>query len=176
MPARTRREQAEALLEQVGIGAGRFNAYPHEFSGGMRQRLAIALAIVLSPPLVIADEPTTSLDVAVAGQVMAALRDLCDDLGSALLLITHDLAMAHRWCERMAVLDGGRVAEINASDVVLTYPQFAGGAATAGGRPSQGRRSDSCLIGGNRGAGRAGAALLAQPGRSALGAQLVESR
>ena len=122
MPARTRRERAEALLEQVGIGAGRFNAYPHEFSGGMRQRLAIALAIVLSPPLVIADEPTTSLDVAVAGQVMAALRDLCDDLGSALLLITHDLAMAHRWCERMAVLDGGRVAEINASDVVLTYP------------------------------------------------------
>lgn len=122
MKASARQERAEALLEQVGIGAERFKAYPHEFSGGMRQRLAIALAIVLRPPLVIADEPTTSLDVAVAGQVMAALRDLCDDLGSALLLITHDLAMAHRWCERMAVLDGGQVAEINRSDVVLTYP------------------------------------------------------
>jgi len=115
-------QRAEELLEQVGIGATRFRAYPHEFSGGMRQRLAIALAIALNPPLVIADEPTTSLDVAVAGQVMAALRALCEELGSALLLITHDLAMAHRWCERMAVLDGGRVVEINRSDVVLTYP------------------------------------------------------
>ena len=114
--------RAEELLEQVGIGATRFRAYPHEFSGGMRQRLAIALAIALSPPLVIADEPTTSLDVAVAGQVMAALRKLCEELGSALLLISHDLAMANRWCERMAVLDGGRVVEINRSDVVLTYP------------------------------------------------------
>ncbi|WP_115125985.1 ABC transporter ATP-binding protein [Synechococcus sp. GEYO] len=117
-----RLQRAEELLEQVGIGATRFRAYPHEFSGGMRQRLAIALAIALSPPLVIADEPTTSLDVAVAGQVMAALRALCEELGSALLLITHDLAMANRWCERMAVLDGGRVVEINRSDVVLTYP------------------------------------------------------
>ena len=122
MKSAERLQRAEELLEQVGIGATRFRAYPHEFSGGMRQRLAIALAIALSPPLVIADEPTTSLDVAVAGQVMAALRALCEELGSALLLITHDLAMAHRWCERMAVLDGGRVVEINRSDVVLTYP------------------------------------------------------
>lgn len=121
-PDGERLKRAEELLEQVGIGATRFNAYPHEFSGGMRQRLAIALAIALNPPLVIADEPTTSLDVAVAGQVMAALRGLCEELGSALLLISHDLAMANRWCERMAVLDGGRVVEINRSDVVLTYP------------------------------------------------------
>ena len=117
-----RRAKACALLERVGIGADRFKAYPHEFSGGMRQRLAIALAIALEPPLVIADEPTTSLDVAVAGQVMAELRHLCDELGSALLLITHDLAMAHRWCDRMAVLDGGQVAEIASSTAVLTCP------------------------------------------------------
>lgn len=89
----------------------------------MRQRLAIALAIALAPPLVIADEPTTSLDVAVAGQVMAVLRNLCEELGSALLLITHDLAMANRWCEDMAVLDGGRLVEQNSSDQVLTHPQ-----------------------------------------------------
>ena len=121
------RERARNLLERVGIGADRFNAYPHEFSGGMRQRLAIALAIALQPPLVIADEPTTSLDVAVAGQVMAELRQLCDDLGSALLLISHDLAMAHRWCDRMAVLDGGQVVEIASSTAVLTQPQSAVG-------------------------------------------------
>ena len=122
MDERERRSQAMELLERVGIGANRFRAYPHEFSGGMRQRLAIALAIALRPPLVIADEPTTSLDVAVAGQVMGALRELCEELGSALLLISHDLAMANRWCERMAVLDSGRVVEMNRSDVVLTYP------------------------------------------------------
>ena len=122
-----RRDRACNLLERVGIGADRFNAYPHEFSGGMRQRLAIALAIALQPPLVIADEPTTSLDVAVAGQVMAELPQLCDDLGSALLLISHDLAMAHRWCDRMAVLDGGQVVEIASSTAVLTQPQSAVG-------------------------------------------------
>ncbi|HJN34145.1 MAG TPA: ABC transporter ATP-binding protein, partial [Prochlorococcus sp.] len=102
-----REQRAEELLERVGIGANRFRAYPHEFSGGMRQRLSIALAIALNPPLLIADEPTTSLDVAVAGQVMAELSNLCEELGSALMLISHDLAMAARWCERMAILDGG---------------------------------------------------------------------
>ena len=123
--AASRRQRACELLERVGLGADRFNAYPHEFSGGMRQRLAIALAIALEPPLLIADEPTTSLDVAVAGQVMAELRQHCDDLGSALLLITHDLAMAHRWCDRMAVLDGGKVVESASSTAVLTQPRSA---------------------------------------------------
>ena len=123
--ASERLQRACGLLEQVGIGAGRFRAYPHEFSGGMRQRLAIALAIALKPPLVIADEPTTSLDVAVAQQVMAELRQLCDQLGSALLLISHDLAMAHRWCDRMAVLEAGRIVEMASSTEVLTQPQSA---------------------------------------------------
>ncbi|MGC6482362.1 MAG: ABC transporter ATP-binding protein [Synechococcus sp.] len=123
----TRRDRACDLLERVGIGADRFNAYPHEFSGGMRQRLAIALAIALQPPLVIADEPTTSLDVAVAARVMAELHQLCDELGSALLLISHDLAMAHRWCDRMAVMDGGKVVELASSTAVLTRPSSAVG-------------------------------------------------
>ena len=116
------RKRSEELLEKVGIGASRFRAYPHELSGGMRQRLAIALAIALEPPLLIADEPTTSLDVAVAGQVMAELSGLCDELGSALLLISHDLAMAARWCGRMAMLDGGRKVEDGPSDLLLTAP------------------------------------------------------
>jgi peptide/nickel transport system ATP-binding protein len=105
------RQRAEQLLLRVGIGPDRYGSYPHEFSGGMRQRLAIALAMALEPALVIADEPTTSLDVAVAAQVMAELTDLCRESGSALLLISHDLAMAGRWCQRIAVLDHGQVVE-----------------------------------------------------------------
>ncbi len=117
------RQRARELLERVGIDSSRYGSYPHEFSGGMRQRLAIALALALSPPLVIADEPTTSLDVAVAGQVMAELASLCEESGSALLLISHDLAMAGRWCERIAVLDGGRLVEEAPSHTLLTTPR-----------------------------------------------------
>jgi ABC-type glutathione transport system ATPase component len=121
---RSRQQQrARELLERVGIDPSRYSSYPHEFSGGMRQRLAIALALALSPPLVIADEPTTSLDVAVAGQVMAELASLCEESGSALLLISHDLAMAGRWCERIAVLDGGRLVEEAPSHTLLTTPR-----------------------------------------------------
>ncbi len=120
-----RRRKAEDLFNRVGISLERFGAYPHELSGGMRQRLAIALAIALNPPLVIADEPTTSLDVAVANQIMAELRKLCEDLGSALLLITHDLSMAAQWCERMAILDQGRVVEEGSSYQLITRPQSA---------------------------------------------------
>ncbi len=119
------RQKAEELLEKVGISDKRFDSYPHEFSGGMRQRLAIALAIALKPPLIIADEPTTSLDVAVAHQVMGELSSLCDDLGSALLLISHDLALAARWCDRIAILDQGRICEDGLSKEVLINPQSA---------------------------------------------------
>jgi len=121
--SRQQQQQARQLLERVGIDPSRYGSYPHEFSGGMRQRLAIALALALSPPLVIADEPTTSLDVAVAGQVMAELAGLCEEAGSALLLISHDLAMAGRWCERIAVLDGGRLVEEAPSHTLLTAPR-----------------------------------------------------
>ena len=115
--------RAEELLQRVGIGPERMNSYPHQFSGGMRQRVAIALAMALQPPLVIADEPTTSLDVAVAGQVMAELTALCQEVGSALLLITHDLAMAGRWCQRMAVMQDGRLLEEASASEVLLHPQ-----------------------------------------------------
>ncbi|MFM8976112.1 MAG: ATP-binding cassette domain-containing protein, partial [Vulcanococcus sp.] len=116
------RLRAEMLLERVGIRADRFGSYPHEFSGGMRQRLAIALAMALEPALVIADEPTTSLDVAVAGQVMAELCQLCEESGSALLLISHDLAMAGRWCQQIAVLDQGRLVEQAPARQLLLQP------------------------------------------------------
>jgi peptide/nickel transport system ATP-binding protein len=116
------RQRAEELLARVGIAPERYGSFPHEFSGGMRQRLAIALALALHPPLVIADEPTTSLDVAVAAQVMAQLSDLCTETGSALLLISHDLAMAGRWCDRIAVLDQGHLVEEAPSRQLLTAP------------------------------------------------------
>ena len=119
------RLRAEMLLERVGIRADRYGSYPHEFSGGMRQRLAIALAMALEPALVIADEPTTSLDVAVAGQVMAELCRLCAESGSALLLISHDLAMAGRWCQRIAVLDQGQLVEQAPAEQLLRAPRSA---------------------------------------------------
>jgi len=117
------RLRAEMLLERVGIHADRFSSYPHEFSGGMRQRLAIALAMALEPALVIADEPTTSLDVAVAGQVMDELCRLCEEAGSALLLISHDLAMAGRWCQQIGVLEHGRLVEQAPATQLLTAPR-----------------------------------------------------
>jgi peptide/nickel transport system ATP-binding protein len=119
------RLRAEMLLERVGISCERYGSYPHEFSGGMRQRLAIALAMALEPALVIADEPTTSLDVAVAGQVMEELCRLCAESGSALLLISHDLAMAGRWCQQIAVLDQGQLVEQAPAQQLLSSPQSA---------------------------------------------------
>ena len=116
------RERAEELLTRVGINPERYGSYPHEFSGGMRQRLAIALAMALNPPLVIADEPTTSLDVAITGQVMGELSALCSEAGSALLLISHDLALAGRWCDQIAVLDQGRLIEQAPAQQLLTTP------------------------------------------------------
>jgi peptide/nickel transport system ATP-binding protein len=119
------RRRAVELLRRVGINPDRYDSYPHAFSGGMRQRLAIALALALDPPLVIADEPTTSLDVAVAGQVMAELVGLCQESGSALLLISHDLALAGRWCQEMGVLEQGRLVERAPARQLLLAPRSA---------------------------------------------------
>ncbi len=104
-------KKAKSLLYKVGIDPLRFNSFPHEFSGGMRQRVAIALAICLRPPLIIADEPTTSLDTIVADQIMSELSLLCDEIGTALLLISHDLSMAYKWCNKIAILDCGQIVE-----------------------------------------------------------------
>ncbi len=118
-----RKQRAEELLEKVGLSTSRFKAYPHELSGGMRQRLAIALAISLNPPLIIADEPTTSLDVAIAEQIMSELSILCSELNSSLMLITHDIAIASKWCERIAILDKGTIVEEGTTQQILTTPK-----------------------------------------------------
>jgi oligopeptide transport system ATP-binding protein len=105
--------EATALLTKVAIPdpAERLNAYPHEFSGGMRQRVMIAMALACRPKLIIADEPTTALDVTVQSQILALLKDLTREADSALILITHDLGVVARYADRVAVMYGGRIVE-----------------------------------------------------------------
>ncbi len=116
------RHRAEELLSRVGIHVSRFRAYPHELSGGMRQRVGIALAISLNPLLVVADEPTTSLDVVLADQMMSELSKLCKEIGAALLLITHDLALAARWCSHIAIVNKGEIVEDGLTKNILSSP------------------------------------------------------
>ncbi len=108
------RQRAVDLLTEVGIpgAAQRLDAYPHEFSGGMRQRVVIALALAAGPELVIADEPTTALDVSVQAQVIAVLKRLCRDKGTAIILITHDMGVIAETADRVAVMYAGRIVEI----------------------------------------------------------------
>ncbi|MGF1496631.1 MAG: dipeptide ABC transporter ATP-binding protein [Elainellaceae cyanobacterium] len=115
--------KAIATLETVSIPASRWGQYPHEFSGGMRQRVAIALALLLDPKLIVADEPTTSLDVTVSAQIMQELVRLCEERHMALLLISHDLAMVGEYCNRLAVMLAGKLVEIGEAHTVLTQPQ-----------------------------------------------------
>ncbi|MGF1623707.1 MAG: ABC transporter ATP-binding protein [Alphaproteobacteria bacterium] len=105
--------QAAGLLEQVGLGAARrrLRQYPHELSGGIRQRVMIAMAIACSPGVVIADEPTTALDVTIQAQIMELLDDLRRTAGMGLLLITHDLGVVARFCDAVMVMYAGRIVE-----------------------------------------------------------------
>jgi peptide/nickel transport system ATP-binding protein len=105
------RKRSLETLGRMGIPPTRFRQYPHEFSGGMRQRIMIALALVLRPKLLVADEPTTSLDVIVEGQILALLADLKRNFGTALLLITHNLGIVAEACDRMAVMYAGHIVE-----------------------------------------------------------------
>lgn len=117
------KERALATLEAVKIPANRWSQYPHEFSGGMRQRVAIALALLLNPKLIVADEPTTSLDVTVSAQILRELTRLCKEREMGLLLISHDLAMVGEYCDRIAVMYQGKLVETGAAHTVLTQPQ-----------------------------------------------------
>ncbi|MGY3437067.1 MULTISPECIES: ABC transporter ATP-binding protein [unclassified Marinovum] len=118
-------KRAVAALEEVGIpGASqRVNSYPHEFSGGMRQRVVIALALCAEPSLIIADEPTTALDVSVQAQIIALLKRLCRDRGTAVMLITHDMGVIAEATDRVAVMYAGRLAELGPVRDVLTQPR-----------------------------------------------------
>ncbi|MBD2007093.1 MULTISPECIES: dipeptide ABC transporter ATP-binding protein [Cyanophyceae] len=120
---RQAKEKALSTLEAVKIPASRWSQYPHEFSGGMRQRVAIALALLLNPKLIVADEPTTSLDVTVAAQILQELTRLCNEREMALLLISHDLAMVGEYCDRIAVMYGGKMVETGAAKSIFSRPQ-----------------------------------------------------
>ncbi|NES02907.1 MAG: ABC transporter ATP-binding protein [Okeania sp. SIO2F4] len=110
-------------LETVNIPASRWSQYPHEFSGGMRQRVAIALALLLDPKLIVADEPTTSLDVTIASQILQELTRLCQERQTSLLLISHDLAMVGEYCDSIAVMYGGEIVEKGEIKQILHHPQ-----------------------------------------------------
>ena len=125
MTAAQARDRAVAALEEVGIPAAaeRLNSYPHEFSGGMRQRVVIALALCAEPSLVIADEPTTALDVSVQAQIIALLRRLCRDRGTAVMLVTHDMGVIAEAADRVAVMYAGRLAELGPVRSVINAPR-----------------------------------------------------
>ena len=119
------RARALKALEEVGIPAAseRMGSYPHEFSGGMRQRVVIALALCAEPSLVIADEPTTALDVSVQAQIIALLKRLCRENGTAVILVTHDMGVIAEAADRVAVMYAGQLAEIGPVRDVMTTPR-----------------------------------------------------
>lgn len=118
-------DSARTLLGRVQVPdpASRVDAYPHQFSGGMRQRAMISMAMACEPKLIIADEPTTALDVTVQAQVLDLLKDLTHDTGAALILITHDLGVVARYADRVAVMYGGRIVETASARDLYARPQ-----------------------------------------------------
>ena len=118
------RQRAIDLLKSTGIPAAeeRIEHYPHQFSGGMRQRVVIALALAAEPNLIVADEPTTALDVSIQAQIISLLKNLCKERGVGVMLITHDMGVIAETCDRVAVLYAGRVAEIGPVHEVINHP------------------------------------------------------
>lgn len=124
MNAKQARERALNLLEEVGIPAAdkRLDSYPHQFSGGMRQRVVIALALAAEPELIVADEPTTALDVSIQAQIITLLKNVCKKHGAAVMLITHDMGVIAETVDRVAVMYAGRIAEIGPVQDVIKRP------------------------------------------------------
>jgi peptide/nickel transport system ATP-binding protein len=118
------RQRAIALLQETGIAAAeqRLDHYPHQFSGGMRQRVVIALALAGEPKLIVADEPTTALDVSIQAQIITLLKNVCKKHKAAVMLITHDMGVIAETCDRVAVMYAGRVAEIGPVHDVINRP------------------------------------------------------
>jgi peptide/nickel transport system ATP-binding protein len=122
LSAQAAKEQVLAALASVNIPPERWAQYPHEFSGGMRQRVAIALTLLLEPKLIVADEPTTSLDVTVAAQILKELTRLCRERQMGLILISHDLALVSEHCDRVAVMYQGKMVELGPAEQILQSP------------------------------------------------------
>ena len=118
------RQRAIRLLQETGIPAAeaRIDQYPHQFSGGMRQRVVIALALAAEPKLIVADEPTTALDVSIQAQIISLLKRLCKEHGAAVMLVTHDMGVIAETCDRVAVMYAGRIAEIGPVHDVIHSP------------------------------------------------------
>jgi len=118
------RDRAGPLLRMLGIPspAQRLKDYPHQFSGGMRQRVGIAIAMASDPALIIADEPSTALDVTIQAQVLTLMRRLVQEKGTAMILITHDIALVGQFCDRIGVMYAGRLVEKGAKEEVITHP------------------------------------------------------
>ena len=122
--AKQARDRAITLLQDTGIPAAeqRMAHYPHQFSGGMRQRVVIALALAAEPKLIVADEPTTALDVSIQAQIIMLLKSICKKHGAAVMLITHDMGVIAETCDRVAVMYAGRIAEIGPVHEVINHP------------------------------------------------------
>jgi peptide/nickel transport system ATP-binding protein len=138
------RDRAIKALAKVGIPspAERLMAYPHQFSGGMRQRVAIAIALLNGPDLIVADEPTTALDVTIQSQILAEVQELARETGTALIWITHDLAVVAGLADKISVMYAGRIVESGPTDAVLTAPRHPYTEGLLGSIPGHGRRGE----------------------------------
>ncbi len=139
------RRAALDMLHQVGIGAPerRFEQYPHQLSGGLRQRVMIAMALVCHPRLLIADEPTTALDVTIQAQILDLLKRLRRELGMAILLITHDLGVVAEFCDEVVVMYAGRVVERAAAPLLFGRPRHPYTAGLLAAAPRRARRGET---------------------------------
>ena len=119
------RQRAIELLQDTGISAAteRIDHFPHQFSGGMRQRVVIALALAAEPQLIVADEPTSALDVSIQAQIISLLKSICKKHGAAVMLITHDMGVIAETCDRVAVMYAGRIVEIGPVHQVINHPE-----------------------------------------------------
>ena len=144
MDAQKAREHAVKLLDEVGIPAAekRIDHYPHQFSGGMRQRVVIALALCVNPGLIIADEPTTALDVSIQAQIIALLKRLCKDHDTAVILITHDMGVIAEISDRVAVMYAGRLVEVGEVRDVVKNPKHPYSQGLMGSIPSLHHKSE----------------------------------
>jgi peptide/nickel transport system ATP-binding protein len=121
--AHSRKQRARELLEIVGIAPERLNSFPHELSGGMRQRVVIAIALALHPELIIMDEPTTALDVVVQREILELISSLCKEMGTSLIFITHDLSLLLELADEVAVMYAGRIIERASQSTMLEHPR-----------------------------------------------------